>query len=211
MAPRQFQAAPRQVCRHASLRRKATCGAASIRAPGSRAMGSRVTGSHAVRAWAAAAPLHVVRCCNSPARSPSSPAATPCGSAPSERRQQLIENRQAAGKARERLRANLKGDRVRDTIKAGNLGDRTVGARTAGAERALVRRGKGDRQLMLRNQRAGRALGAHAGGARAGAGDVRRPLCQPLPRRRPAPLASPAPSPHPCHRLARPGVLAVRL
>ena len=50
-----------------------------------------------------------------------------------ERRQQLIENRQAAGKARERLRANLKGDRVRDTIKAGNLRDRTVGARTAGA------------------------------------------------------------------------------
>ena len=56
-----------------------------------------------------------------------------------ERRQQLIENRQAAGKARERLRANLKGDRVRDNLKAGNLkagnfGDRTVGARTAGAE-----------------------------------------------------------------------------
>jgi hypothetical protein len=69
-----------------------------------------------------------------------------------ERRQQLIENRQAAGKARERLRANLKGDRVRDTIKAGNLRDRTVGARTAGAERALVRRGQGDRQLMLRNR-----------------------------------------------------------
>ena len=66
-------------------------------------------------------------------------------------RQQLIENRQAAGKARERLRANLKGDRVRDTIKAGNLRDSTVGARTAGSERALVRRGQGDRQLMLRN------------------------------------------------------------
>ncbi|HZO45725.1 MAG TPA: Spy/CpxP family protein refolding chaperone [Xanthobacteraceae bacterium] len=69
-----------------------------------------------------------------------------------ERRQQLIENRQAAGKARERLRANLKGDRVRDAVKAGNLGGHTVGARTAGAERGLVRRGQGDRQLMLRNR-----------------------------------------------------------
>jgi hypothetical protein len=69
-----------------------------------------------------------------------------------QRRQQLIENRQAAGKARERLRANLKGDRVRDAAKAGNLGGRTIGARTTGAERALVRRGQGDRQLMLRNR-----------------------------------------------------------
>ena len=68
------------------------------------------------------------------------------------RRQQLIENRQAAGKARERLRTNLKGDRVRDNLKAANLRDRTVGTRTAGAERTLVRRGKGDRQLMLRNR-----------------------------------------------------------
>ncbi len=77
-----------------------------------------------------------------------------------ERRQQLIENRQAAGKARERLRANLKGERVRDglkdreNIRAGKKGpDRTVGTGGDGRrDRDLVRRGKGDRQLMLRNR-----------------------------------------------------------
>ena len=124
-------------------------------------------------------------------------------------RQQLIENRQAAGKARERLRANLKGDRVRDTIKAGNLGDRTVGARTAGSERALVRRGQGDRQLMLRNRAlaersartpAARALaqatfgGRYANRFRDGDRRHRHTI-----------------TPHPRHRLARPGVLAVCL
>ena len=43
-----------------------------------------------------------------------------------ERRQQLIENRQAAGKARERLRANLKGDRVRDTSRPATLKPATL-------------------------------------------------------------------------------------
>lgn len=61
-----------------------------------------------------------------------------------DRRQQIIDNRQAGGKARARLRENLK---------AGTTPARTVGARTAGSpERALIRRGKGDRQLMLRNR-----------------------------------------------------------
>ena len=52
----------------------------------------------------------------------------------------MIERQQTLSKARENL-------------KAGKLGDRTVGSRVAGQpERALIRRGKGDRQLMLRNR-----------------------------------------------------------
>jgi hypothetical protein len=57
-------------------------------------------------------------------------------------RQQFIEQRQAAGKARERLR---------ETLKAGKGPDRTIGARTT-AERALVRRGNSDRPFALRNR-----------------------------------------------------------
>jgi hypothetical protein len=66
-----------------------------------------------------------------------------------ERRQQLIdrrqEQRQTAGKARDYLKA-------REALK-GKGPNGTIGSRTAtGAKQALVQRGKGDRQLMLRNR-----------------------------------------------------------
>ena len=96
----------------------------------------------------------------------------------------------------------------RDKLKAGKGADRTVGSRT---DRRRNARWSGAATATGRSRCATarrRALGAHAGGACAGAGDVRRPLRA---RRQPARLASPPSPPHPRHRLARPAVLAVRL
>ncbi len=61
-----------------------------------------------------------------------------------DRQQRILERREAAGKGRDNLnvgKANL-----------GKAGDRTIGSRTPAAERALVRRGTGDRQFALRNR-----------------------------------------------------------
>ena len=71
-----------------------------------------------------------------------------------ERRQQIIERRQAGGKARQQIIERQQAiSKARDNLKAGNLPDRTVGNRLAGgSERALVRRGTGDRQFALRNR-----------------------------------------------------------
>jgi hypothetical protein len=64
-----------------------------------------------------------------------------------QRRQRALERRQSAGKGRDNIR-----DNIRDGDKKGP--GRTVGRRTDddGRDRALVRRGKGDRSLMLRNR-----------------------------------------------------------
>lgn len=74
-----------------------------------------------------------------------------------ERRQRAIERREALGKGRENLKGsdNLK-DRAKlnggKGIDSGKGPERTVGTRTDGQrDRDLVRRGKGDRQWMLRN------------------------------------------------------------
>jgi LTXXQ motif family protein len=65
-----------------------------------------------------------------------------------ERRQQIIERKQAASKARENLQAGKK-----ENLQAGKKLDSTVGSRVAsGQQSALVKHGKGDRQLMLSNR-----------------------------------------------------------
>ncbi len=61
-----------------------------------------------------------------------------------ERQQRILERREAAGKGRDNLNAGK--------ANLGKAGDRTVGSRTPAAERALVRRGTGDRQFALRNR-----------------------------------------------------------
>ena len=71
-----------------------------------------------------------------------------------DRRQRAIERREALGKHRENLKAREALGKDRDKLNAGKKGvDRTVGSRTDGRpDRDLVRRGKGDRQWMLRNR-----------------------------------------------------------
>lgn len=77
-----------------------------------------------------------------------------------QRRQRAIERREALGKGREIGKARERA-KDRDILRAGKNGlragkngrDRTVGRRADGRpNRDLVRRGKGDRQLMLRNR-----------------------------------------------------------
>ncbi|MPZ40021.1 MAG: hypothetical protein GEU95_18580 [Rhizobiales bacterium] len=77
-----------------------------------------------------------------------------------ERRQQLIEQRQqraterreAIAKRRENLKGDLNGRNLKGRDLKGKGPDRAIGDRNSRREQALVRRGKGERQLMLRNR-----------------------------------------------------------
>src|SRR5262245_34178218 len=71
-----------------------------------------------------------------------------------ERKQRAIDRREALGKDRQNLKGREALGKERDRLNAGQQGaNRTVGRRTDGRpDRDLVRRGKGDRQWMLRNR-----------------------------------------------------------